>query len=133
MPIILRYHLPSLRCRPFSVVRLLHLFLLLTALLGLAGQTTAMATVRGHVPLASIVAMDCTDMAKLPGTEKAPCKKMTIQCIAAMGCSPVSLVVAASLSIDPPLFHHEVSPLQLATRLATRSISPEPEPPAILN
>lgn len=115
------------------MVRLLHLFLLLTALLGLAGQTTAMATVRGQVPPASIVATGCTDMAKLPGTEKAPCKKMTIQCIAAMGCSPVSLVASASLIIEPPVFHREVSPLQLATRLASRSISPEPEPPAILN
>ena len=64
------------------MTRALHIGLLLMALLGLLGQSTAMAMVPAPVTIGSLQVsmsgMDCMDRAKAPVPGKAPCKTMTI-------------------------------------------------------
>jgi len=120
--------------------RLLHIGLLLMALLGLMGQSTAMAMTPARVTgmatqeslQISMAAMDCTDMATAPGPGKAPCKKITLQCMAAMGCAPVALVEPVESSAPPLAIEQVKSALPLAARLWGRSYGPEPDPPSIL-
>lgn len=114
------------------MTRLLHICLLLTALLGLAAQSTAMAMVPVPLSSGSVAQMDCVKMGGMPASDKRPCKQMTIQCIAAMGCSPVALVAFAPLSVERQAIVRQEPTLQLAARLSSRSFGPEPEPPAIL-
>ncbi|ARS26961.1 hypothetical protein [Sphingomonas sp. KC8] len=75
--------------------RTLHLLLVLGALLGLFGQAAAYAS--GPRALAAPVAASTTDMSmmdaecmemmqKAPQPAEKPCKGLTLDCIAAMGC-----------------------------------------------
>lgn len=124
--------------------RLLHIALLILALLGLVGQSTAMAmapprstaaVTDGSMNIsmqASMADMDCMDMATAPAPGKPPCKKVTLQCIAAMGCSPLALTEPSAPAADTlPAAHDRAAPL-LAARLYDRSFGPEPDPPPFL-
>nr|NUR37201.1 hypothetical protein [Sphingomonas sp.] len=117
------------------MMRWLHMCLLVMAVLGLLGQSMAVAMVPAPMSAASMQAsmagMNCMDTANAPVPGKAPCKKMTSQCMVAMGCAPVALVEPAGssiLSIADPMKPAQ----QLPAPLRGRSYGPEPDPPAIL-
>lgn len=118
------------------MTRLLNLCLLLTALLGLMGQATAVAMVPTRATSASMQAsmagMDCMDMANAPAPGKPPCKNMTLQCVAAMDCSPMAFTGSATLVTDPLFVTRDRTALLLAARLYGRSFGPELEPPTTL-
>ena len=118
------------------MTRSLQIGLLLMALLGLMGQSTAMAAVPALMSSGSIQAsmagMDCMDMANLPAPGKLPCKKMTLQCMAAMGCAPATLVEPDAPTISSLFVDRVKSALPLAARLWGRSYGPEPDPPSFL-
>lgn len=126
------------------MTRFLHICLLLTALLGLIGQSTAMAmaptrttavmtsgSMNGSTQ-ASMEGLNCMDMANAPPPGKAPCKNVTLQCMAAMGCSPLAFTLPVIRALDP----QRVEPIKTArpavTRLNGRSYGPEPDPPSFL-
>ena len=120
--------------------RLLHICLLLMALMGVAGQSTAMAMMPARVAAVSAhrsmqvlaVGTDCMDMANTPAPAKAPCKKVTPQCMAATGCAPFALVAPAPLPVVSLVADREDSTPSLAPRLWGRTFGPEPDPPSFL-
>jgi hypothetical protein len=118
------------------VTRFLRLLLLTFAMVGLAGQSTAMAMapvmaspVAKH---AAITGMDCKDMATTPSSDNAPCKKLTWQCIAAMGCLTASALEPAmpAMGVHPRVRTAPAS--RDVARLVGRSYGPEPDPPSFL-
>lgn len=119
--------------------RLLHIGLLLVALLGLVGQSTAMAMVPTDVPAspahkattASMAGMDCEDMSGAPAPDTAPCKNITLQCIAAMGCSPLAVTLPFLEAPEIAVFEPAESATSVVASLDGRSRGPEPDPPAI--
>ena len=120
------------RPRLISMIRAFNIGLLVIALLGLMGHSTATAA----APMAagslhaSNSAMDCIDVA--PAPEKSPCKKMTLHCMAAMGCAWFAVIEPLE-RIAPRVAADRVeSASVLATRLAGRSFGPEPDPPSLL-
>lgn len=116
------------------MIRFLRLFLLTMAAVGLFGQSTAMAmgTVHADTAMRSMASMDCMDMTKGASSGDVPCKKMTWQCIAAMGCATAAALEPVAVA-TPILAAGRVSHRRLvATRLLGRSYGPEPDPPSLL-
>ncbi len=119
--------------------RLFHLGLLIMALIGLIGQSSAMAMAQaapasrhGDAVNSRTAEMDCAQMPMTPGRNKGPCEQISLQCIVAMGCSPLALTVpdvqnAEVRSVEP----YETPSLAVA-RLTGRSYGPEPDPPSFL-
>lgn len=113
--------------------------LLVGALCGLFGLQSAYAL----GPLASPTAMavghatpltaDCADMmTQHPEQKSAPCKGLTLDCVAQMGCVvPMTIENAASAVNHEPL-PGEPDFWPAVTILAGGDISPEPHPPSIL-
>ena len=69
---------------------------------------------------------------KMMKQDEKPCKGLTLDCIAAMGC-----VVSMTLSSDLPVPERAAIFLEspaaaIARCLAGRTLAPEPEPPSIL-
>ena len=118
------------------MTRMFHICLLLAALSGLLGQSTAMAMVSTPISSgslhASMASMDCMDMADLPEPGKLPCTNMTLQCMAAMGGTPAVLIERGSSSIPSLVIDRTKSALPLAARLWGRTYGPEPDPPSFL-
>ena len=118
------------------MTRLFQICLLLAALSGLIGQSTAMAMAPAPISTgslqASMAGMDCMDMANSPTQRKMPCKKMSLQCVAAMGCAPAALVQPDAANTSSPVVDGVKSALSLAARLWGRSYGPEPDPPSFL-
>lgn len=119
--------------------RLLHISLLLMALLGLMGQSTAMAIMPAGGQTSptkpmqlSMAGMECVKMANSSVPGKSPCKHATPQCMAAMGCAPAALVVPSALPTEAFAAGRMASTLSLAARLWGRSYGPEPHPPSLL-
>ena len=114
--------------------------LLVGALLGIFGQQAARAAGPMWHPIAApplvgdestVGNADCTKMVDKQHREK-PCKGLTLDCIAAMGC-----VVPMTLSGDLPpaenvAIRHDLPTEAAILGLAGRMLAPEPEPPAIL-
>jgi hypothetical protein len=120
------------------VKRSLSLLLLLGALLGLFGQAAAfaigprVAATATEVAVAQSMPMDCAEMPRKPAKEPMPCKGLTLDCIAAMGCV-LPVVLGDTLPLD--LTNDESAPLERWSStpvLAGRSIAPEPYPPTLL-
>ena len=118
------------------MARLFRICLLLLALGGLIGQSAAMAMAPGPMTVGPVHAatpgMDCTDLAKSSAPGKMPCKKMTLQCMAAMGCAPAAFVRPDVPNMPSPLVGRVKSTLSPAARLRGRSYGPEPDPPSFL-
>ena len=120
--------------------RLVHLGLLLIALLGVIGQSTAMAMMPASLTAisadrsiqVSMAGMDCMEMAdsSIPG--QSPCKKVTLQCMAAMGYAQFALNSPPESPADLPVDDCTASLPSLAARLWGRSYGPEPDPPSFL-
>jgi hypothetical protein len=121
----------------FAVVkRVLQLALILGALLGLFGQGLALAHVASP-PAAHPMQMssdDCMQMMAQAEHEKkqAPCKGLTLDCIAAMGCT-VPLTLAEPLILPAALPVAALAPPMAASQpLTARVIAPELEPPSLI-
>ncbi len=120
--------------------RLLQIGLLLMALFGVLGQSTAVAmmppssaALSSHQSMqVSTTGMDCMNMASTTALRKSPCKKVMPQCMAAMGCASFALVAPAALSTVGLMADRDVSKLSLAAPLWGRSYGPEPVPPSFL-
>ena len=119
------------------MTRLIQICLLLAALGGLLGQSTATAMVPAPIVTgslhASMASMECMDMVDPSSPGKSPCRKMTLQCMAAMGCAPTAMIEPGEprlplLSVDRS---RSALPL-LAARLSGRTYGPEPDPPSFL-
>lgn len=118
------------------------LALLLAALLGLIGQEAAFARAMPVEQAEQTVAApemsaECAEMLGLtkpqPQPEKQPCKGMTPDCIAKMGCA-VPLALIPPLAFDASPQFREASPPQMpVAALIGRDTGPEPEPPATLS
>lgn len=114
--------------------------LLLGALVGIFGQQAARAAGPAWRPIAAQVVAsdkaaggnaDCMKMMNKHHGEK-PCKGLTLDCIAAMGC-----VVPMTLSGDlPPAVNVAIRndlPTEAAIpSLVGRTLAPEPDPPSFL-
>lgn len=121
------------------MTRLLHIGLLLIALLGVMGQSTAMAMIpSGGAALSaksmrlSMAGMGCREMANPSAPGKTPCKKVTPHCMSAVGCAPLALVTPSPLSTDSIVTDRMASTSPLVARLWGRSYGPEPDPPSLL-
>ncbi len=118
------------------MTRFLRLLLLAFALFGLVGESTAMAMAPpagATMPIkASMADMDCRDMAPAAMPDGVPCKKITWQCIATMGCvtaaalEPVAPTARLRLGAGTSHGSSDTAPL------FGRSYGPEPDPPAFL-
>ena len=114
---------------------LLHLILLFGAMTGLMGQSTAMAmrpvTAVSTTMTAMVGRSDCPEMAS-PMRGDTPCKKITWQCIAAMGCGSAAIALPSFMAEAAP---HAVRLPHVRPVVATmlgRSVAPEIDPPAFL-
>jgi len=118
------------------VTRFLRLLLLTFAMIGLAGQSTALAMaplMAGPAAKQTAMAgMDCKDIATTPSSDGAPCKKLTWQCIAAMGCLTAGALEPAMLAMTMHPLVRTVPASRDVTRLVGRSYGPEPDPPSFL-
>lgn len=122
------------------VKRWYSLLLMMGALLGLLSQEAAFAHVipvakAEQTVVASNMSADCAEMMGLakqaPQPEK-PCKGMTPDCIAKMGCA-IPMALIPSVTLGKPLeFRDLAPPLTSVTALVGRDTGPEPEPPAHL-
>ncbi|MCP1471968.1 hypothetical protein J3E64_003683 [Sphingobium sp. OAS761] len=116
--------------------RVLHLFLLLGAFIGLMGQVAAYASVAA--PPAAPMAMagmsaDCMKgMAQEQQPSGKPCKGLTLDCIASMGCVVPMVLRDAPPVPAAPLPHQAMAFWTTATILHGSDLTPEPEPPTIL-
>ena len=114
----------------------LRLLLAIFAMVGLAGQSTAMAmapVMASPAPMqAAMAGMDCKGMVTTPSSDGSPCKKLTWQCIAAMGCLTASALEPAMLAMDVHPLVRTVPASRDVTRLVGRSYGPEPDPPSFL-
>lgn len=116
--------------------RLLSFALLVGALTGLLGQGFALAHIPGPVvqQTKQMLSDDCMQMMAQPKPEKreAPCKGITLDCIAAMGCAlPLAFVEPFVVPIVLPVAR--LAPSTAATQALTgHVVPPEPEPPSLV-
>ena len=115
--------------------RLLHLWLLLLALTGFAGQSIAHATTferpAGPMQMSS-GSMACGAAAGQSKGEKAPCNKVGLQCLAAMGCPAMTMAKPDAVPDRRAAIEAVKSVPALADALHGRSCAPELEPPTLL-
>lgn len=116
--------------------RWISLLLLLGAMVGLFGQAAAYASI--PAPTASSPAIagmseECMQMmARHTEPEKKPCTGITLDCIAAMGCTvPLTLVEPFVLPVVAPIAA-PVLAISSARPLEAHSSAPEPEPPSLI-
>lgn len=107
------------------------LLLLLGALFGLFGQGMALAAApaaQASQAISVAAESDCMKaMQKDPSGE--PCKGITLDCIAAMGCVVPFTQPNEQPSLSAPLLPTSIEVASLVTPLSGRDPSPEPEPP----
>ncbi len=110
----------------------LRLILLLGALLGIFGQQMAYAGGPGMVHIASShETMTGCDMAMSHRENGKPRKDMSLDCIAAMGCT-IPFVEAQAPVTHVPAERIALAPASATTRvLVGFRLSPEPEPPTV--
>lgn len=116
--------------------RVLHLFLVLGALAGLIGQAAAYAS--GPAAVSAPMAMagmsaDCMRaMAQEQQPSGKPCKGLTLDCIASMGCVVPMVLRDAPPVPASPVSHQAMAFWTTTTILHGSDLTPEPEPPTIL-
>lgn len=109
------------------------LFLLFGAMIGLFGQEMAFASGVRHDKASphSALMPGCT-MPMAEQKQDKPCKGLTLECIAAMGCA-IPLAHADEPAIVEPIATVQIAPVAPATkRLTGLRVLPEPEPPHTL-
>ena len=114
--------------------RWLTFLLLVGAVLGLLAQEAAFASAPA-IPAAeaATVAAMSDECAEMMGIDKsqdsAPCKGMTLDCIAKMGCALPLAVAAPGASLDAAVHRSASAEARPAVRLTGRTVGTEPEPP----
>lgn len=117
--------------------RLLRLFLLFGAVIGLLGQEAAFAAGPAIVAETSAVSQapmssDCAEMMKQQAPDESPCKGLTLDCIAKMGCSAtIALMPPAAQPIQLALPTALVVPIPVAV-MASLTLLPDKQPPKLL-
>lgn len=95
------------------------------------GQGLALASIPARPeapPLSVAAASDCMEsMEEDPGGE--PCKGITLDCIAAMGCVVPFMLATEQPALGAPAVHTIVQPAASVARLRGRVPSPAFEPP----
>lgn len=114
---------------------LLHVGLLLLALTGLAGQSIAHATtferLAGPMQMSS-GSMSCDDVAGQSEPDSVPCKKVGLQCLAAMGCPAMTMAKTEASTMERAPINPLKAVVELADALHGLSYAPELEPPTLL-
>ncbi len=114
--------------------RALSLFLLLGAMIGLLGQSAAYASGSSALSVPTTMSgmsAECMKMMAKQQPAKKPCKGMTLDCIAAMGCA-VPIILR-----DAPPLPASFAPIKAAAFwpaaivLRGSELTPEPEPPIL--
>lgn len=96
--------------------------------LGPAASPTVMAASHSTPP-----GTDCADMATQDqGKTSAPCKGLTLDCVAQMGCVVPMTIAGAVHVLDDPLLRAKPDFWPVVPVLAGGTIVPEPHPPSIL-
>ncbi|RZL80699.1 MAG: hypothetical protein EOP66_06330 [Sphingomonas sp.] len=118
------------------MTRLLRPFLLFMAVLGLFGQSTAMAMSPAQgvtMPMTAMATMDCgNSMMSGQMHGSMPCKKMTLQCIAVMGCAIAPILQPVGITLSARQLDLLTPAWTLTARLEGRTYGPEPDPPSFL-
>ena len=105
-------------------------------MIGLFGVQAAYA--RGPVAarVATAMAMDANCMAMMakqkPAPENKPCKGLTLDCIAAMGCVAPLATADLATGIATPRIYDELAFWPTHVVLTGKSLAPDPEPPTTL-
>lgn len=106
------------------------------AVVGLFGQSTAMAmspVQNDTMSMTTMAAMECCDgMSSGQMHGWVPCKKMTLQCIAAMGCPTAAVAQPIDVLLSSRQLDRVVPAWPRTARLDGRSYGPEPDPPSPL-
>ncbi len=113
--------------------RFFSFLLLFGAMIGLFGQEMAFASSVRMTKTSTHTEMmpGCTMPMAQPKPDK-PCKGLTLECIAAMGCA-TPLAHADELATIEPVSIVRIAPVATATkRLTGLHVLPEPEPPHTL-
>ena len=117
--------------------RWLTFLLLVGALLGLLAQETAFASApalpSAETAFAAAMSDECAEMMGIKKSQKsAPCKGLTLDCIAKMGCA-LPLATTTPAAMPAANDHSATTTHQLPiARLHGRSYGPEPDPPLFL-
>lgn len=115
--------------------RALQFVLVIAALLGLFGQTVAIAsstTAAIEATAPANMPMDCIDMMRGDDDNMIPCSRMTLACIAGMGCAmPFTLDVGWPVVAETM---NDVGSLAWPSTpsMEGRSVAPDPHPPSTL-
>lgn len=110
--------------------------LLIGVLLGLFGQAVAFSQVPTHRAAAQQLAgdKDCMKAMTMPQEKnsKAPCQGITLDCIAAMGCT-IPILLGEPMALEPAPIAAR-APLWLDTKIlpAGRTFAPDPDPPSLI-
>ena len=122
----------------FVMKRCFSLLLLLGALLGLLAQEAAFASAPAMpMPDAAIAASamgaECAEMMEVDKSQgDQPCKGLTLDCIAKMGCALPSVVVSSAMPLAAEAHIPGLLDPLPVRRLNGRTIGPEPHPPLLL-
>jgi hypothetical protein len=115
------------------VKRFLASLLLLGALTGLFGAELAYARSVTATTPATTMAMDVDCMAMMaeqqPAPKEKPCKGLTLDCIAAMGCVVPLMAADLTGSLAVSHIHGKLNFWSATTVLAGKSFAPDPDPP----
>jgi hypothetical protein len=121
------------------VKRWLSLLLLFGAMLGLLAQEAAFASAPAMlIPsdtaiAASAMSDECAEMMGIDNShENTPCKGLTLDCIAKMGCALPSAVVSPAALLATTEHSTAAADELPITRLHGRNYGPEPDPPLFL-
>ncbi len=114
--------------------RWLTFLLLVGAVLGLLAQEAAFASAPAIPAAATTTTAAMSDeCAEMMGIDKsqdsAPCKGLTLDCIAKMGCALPLAVAAPAASLEAAAYRPAPVDARPAVRLSGRIVGPEPEPP----
>ena len=120
-----------------TVSRLLRLFLVFGAIIGLLGQEAAFAIGPSFATASTSTAVsamspECAEMMKQQAPEAAPCKGLTLDCIAKMGCG-ISIAFGPSFAEPLEPVAHTVLLTSIPVALMTsRTLLPDKQPPKLL-
>lgn len=113
--------------------RWLSLLLLFGAVLGLLAQEAAFALAPAMPIAASAMSDECAEMMGIDKSQgKEPCRGLTLDCIAQMGCALPPAVVSPAMPLAAMAHMPGLLDLLPIRRLTGRTIGPEPDPPLLL-
>lgn len=118
--------------------RLFASLLLLGALFGLFGAELAYAhaVAPASVSAPKTMTMDADCMAMMakqqPAPEQKPCKGLTLDCIAAMGCVVPLMATDLGAGLAERIFYGTAGFWPATDKLAGQNLAPDPEPPTTL-